>query len=227
MASIESPMDVVFGFVGYDFAVLVADRAATQQIIVQKSDEDKIAVVDGTKIMATSGPRGDCVAFSEYVAANVRLYRLKYQHELDVKATAHYARNELATALRKGPYQVNALLAGVDANGPELYFMDYLATCHRVNTGGHGYGGMFCLSLFDKHWIPNMSRTQAMELVDLCVAEVCERLVTAPTEYLVKIVDKKGVEVIEYDATERLAKRREVQMQAREVARQAAARVGA
>ena len=62
----------------------------------------------------------------------------------------------------------------------ELHFMDYLATRHRVNSGGHGYGGMFCLSLFDKHWVPNMSRAQAMDLVDKCVAEVAERLV-APT----------------------------------------------
>lgn len=202
-------MDVVFGFVGYDFAVLVADRASVQQIIVQKSDEDKILEIDSRKIMALSGPKGDCVAFGEYIAANVRLYRLKHQHELDVSATAVYARNELARALRSGPYQVNCLLAGVDekTGAPELHFMDYLATGHKVNSAGHGYGGMFCLSLFDKHWVPNMSRAQAMDLVDKCVAEVTERLVTAPTEYLVKIVDKNGVETIEYDATTRLSKK--------------------
>ena len=205
-------MDVVFGFVGYDFAVLVADRAATQQIIVQKLDEDKIVELDSTKIMALSGPKGDCVAFGEYLRANVRLYRLKYGHELDVSATAHYARNELAEALRSGPYQVNCLLAGFDKwkNEPELHFMYYLATCHRVNTGGHGYVVMFCLSLFDKHWVQNMSRAQAMDLVDLCVGEVCERLVTAPTDYLVKIVDKNGCETIVYDATDRLKKRRDL-----------------
>ena len=199
-------MDVVFGFVGYDFVLLVADRASVQQIIVQNSDEDKIVEIDATKMLALSGPKGDRVAFGEYIRANVRLYRLQHQHELDVSATAHYARNELAKALRSGPYQVNCLLAGVDARtgAPELHFMDYLATRHRVNSGGHGDGGMFCLSLFDKHWVPNMSRAQAMDLVDKCVAEVTERLVTAPTEYLVKIVDKSGVETIEYDATTRL-----------------------
>jgi|TARA_B000000477_G_C5931719_1_gene159767 20S proteasome subunit beta 4 len=69
---------------------------------------------------------------------------------------------------------------------------------------------MFCLSLFDKHWVPNMSRAQAMDLVDLCVGEVCERLVTAPTDYLVKIVDKNGCETIVYDATDRLKKRRDL-----------------
>ena len=198
-------MDVVFGFVGYDFAVVVTDCTAAQQIIVQSHDVDKTVELDSTKVLAISGPRGDCVAYGEYLKANIRLYRLKYQHSLDTAACAHYARNELATALRSGPYQVNCLLAGYDEGiGPELYFMDYLATSHKVNTGGHGYGGMFCLSLFDKHWVPNMSRGQAMDLIDLCVGEVCERLVTAPTDYLVKIVDKNGVETIKYDANERL-----------------------
>ena len=56
--------------------------------------------------------------------------------------------------------------------------------------------------------MPNMSRAQAMDLVDLCIAEVIERLVTAPTDYLVKIVDKNGCEVIKYDATERLKKKK-------------------
>ena len=42
-------MDVVFGFVGYDFALLVADRASVQQIIVQNSDEDKIVEIDGRR----------------------------------------------------------------------------------------------------------------------------------------------------------------------------------
>ena len=50
-------MDVVFGFVGYDFALLVADRASVQQIIVQNSDEDKIVEIDATKMLALSGPK--------------------------------------------------------------------------------------------------------------------------------------------------------------------------
>jgi 20S proteasome subunit beta 4 len=31
---------------------------------------------------------------------------------------------------------------------------------------------MFCLSLFDKHWKPKMTRAEASDLVDKCIAEV-------------------------------------------------------
>ena len=48
----------------------------------------------------------------------------------------------------QGPYNVFMLLAGYDeGEGPSLYFMDYLATMHKMNTAGHGYGGMFTKSL--------------------------------------------------------------------------------
>ena len=75
----------------------------------------------------------------------------------------------------------------------------------QVNSGGHGYGGMFSLSLFDKHWVPDMSREAAAILVDKCIAEVKERLVTAPSKYHVKIVDKDGTHCEVYDCAAKAA----------------------
>ena len=126
---------------------------------------------------------------------NLNLYRLKNGRELTTRAAANWTRNELAKALRSGPYQVNGLFAGFDEqNVPELFFLDYLATMHKVNSSGHGYGGMFSLSLFDKHWVPNMSKQQSLQLVRKCVAEIQERLVVAPEKFLVKFVGKDGIE---------------------------------
>lgn len=51
------------------------------------------------------------------------------------------------------PYQVNILFAGFDDKaGASLYWMDYLATMHKMNIAGTGYGApdkymntlMFC-----------------------------------------------------------------------------------
>lgn len=43
--------------------------------------------------------------------------------------------------LLQSPYHCNLMLAGYDAaTGPVLYWMDYLATLNKVNTGGTGYG---------------------------------------------------------------------------------------
>jgi len=201
-------MDVLFAFTGDKFAVVVSDTSSVQQIIVQKDDMEKIMDLDSHKLMALSGPKGDCVYFGEYIQANMKLYELRNGQKLSTHAAANFTRNNLADALRKGPYQVNILLAGYDADVDEasLYFMDPYASMMKVNSGGHGYGGMFCLSLFDKHWKPKMTREEAADLVDKCVAEVRERLVTAPTKYHVKIVDKDGTTCEVYDCVEKAAK---------------------
>ena len=57
-------MDSQFAFVGSDFVVVVADTTSVQQIIVQKSDEDKIVQLDAHKVLALSGPKGDCLLYT-------------------------------------------------------------------------------------------------------------------------------------------------------------------
>lgn len=50
------------------------------------------------------------------------------------------------------PYFVNLLLAGYDdETGPQLYFVDYLASMVKVPYAAHGYGGFFSLSIMDRY----------------------------------------------------------------------------
>lgn len=50
------------------------------------------------------------------------------------------------------PYFVNMLIAGFDSDsGPELYFMDYLASLVKVPYAAHGYGGFLSLSIMDRY----------------------------------------------------------------------------
>ena len=50
-------------------------------------------------------------------------------------------------------YQVNMLLAGCDKDtGPELYYMDYLASMVSLPFAAHGYGSFFSLSVMDRYY---------------------------------------------------------------------------
>lgn len=146
-------MDFLMGIKGPDFVVVASDTAAVQQIITIKHDEDKIVAIDSHKVMGISGEPGDRVKFSDYIIANVKLnafrngvrcwgwvYLTTFQahmsvliHSLSTPAVANFARSEMATALRRAPYYANVLIAGYDeGKGPSLYWMDYLATMHRL-----------------------------------------------------------------------------------------------
>lgn len=93
----------------------------------------------------------------------------------------------------QNPYSVNILLAGYDKEtGPELYYIDYIATLHKLEKGAFGYGSYFSLSMMDRHYHSGMSVEEAVDLVDKCIMEIRSRLVVAPPNFVIKIVDKDG-----------------------------------
>lgn len=186
-------MECVFGLVGDGFALVVADTSAVHSILVHKSNEDKIMVLDSHKLLGASGESGDRAQFTEYIQKNVALYHFRNGIPLTTAATANFTRGELATALRKNPYFVNILLAGYDKEtGPSLYYIDYIATLHKIDKGAFGYGSYFSLAMMDRHYHSGMTVEEAIDLVDKCIVEIRSRLVVAPPNFVIKIVDKDG-----------------------------------
>ncbi|KAJ4894311.1 Proteasome subunit beta type-2-A [Raphanus sativus] len=186
-------MECVFGLVGKGFAIVAADTSAVHSILLHKNNEDKIMLLDSHKLVAASGEPGDRVQFTEYVQKNVSLYKFRNGIPLTTAAAANFTRGELATALRKNPYSVNILMAGYDdESGASLYYIDYIATLHKVDKGAFGYGSYFSLSTMDRHYREDMSVEEAIELVDKCILEIRSRLVVAPPNFVIKIVDKDG-----------------------------------
>ncbi|KAF3771642.1 Proteasome subunit beta type-2-A [Nymphaea thermarum] len=106
-------MECVFGLVGDGFAVIAADTSAVNSILVHKSNEDKIMILDSHKLMGASGESGDRVQFTEYIQKNVHLYQFRNGIPLTTAAAANFTRGELATALRKvfNFWRVNVLLS--------------------------------------------------------------------------------------------------------------------
>ncbi|KAF8085106.1 hypothetical protein N665_0680s0005 [Sinapis alba] len=87
-------------------------------------------------------------------------------------------------------------MAGYDKEaGASLYYIDYIAMLHKVDNGAFGYGSYFSLSTMDRHYRSDMSVEEAIELVDKCILEIRSRLVIAPPNFVIKIVDKDGARV--------------------------------
>ena len=57
-------------------------------------------------------------------------------------------------------------------------------------------GASFVLSLMDKEWRPSMPLPEATVLAEKCIAEVRSRLVVAPPNFAIKIVDKDGARLL-------------------------------
>jgi 20S proteasome subunit beta 4 len=139
---------------------------------------------------------------NRFVSKNINLYELSNDGtKLSTHAQANYARGELATALRKGPFQVNVLLAGYDENlGGSLYHLDYMGTMHKVRHGAQGYAQHFVSSIFDKDWNANCTYEEALKIVEKCINEIHTRFMMSQPNFMIKNVDKDGVHVISFGA---------------------------
>jgi len=135
-----------------------------------------------------------------YVSKNINLYELSNAGtKLSTHAQANFARGELAAALRKGPFQVNVLLAGFDEKtGGSLYHLDYFGTLHKVRHGAQGYAQYFCSSIYDKDWQEGLTEEQALKIVQKCINEVHTRFMLNQPNFIIKKVDKDGVQVLSF-----------------------------
>lgn len=167
--------------------------------------------------MATIGESGDTDQFTQYISKNLALYRMRNGYELSPKAASHFTRKNLAEYLRsRTPYHVNLFVAGYDEKeGGELHYIDYLANAKSLEYGGHGYGGMFCASIFDRYHHPSkfnfmfvhlsveadyrfvsyteITQDEAYDIFKKCVKEIQKRLIINLANFKVAVVDKNGI----------------------------------
>uniref|UniRef100_A0A7S3Q3G3 Proteasome subunit beta n=1 Tax=Chaetoceros debilis TaxID=122233 RepID=A0A7S3Q3G3_9STRA len=196
-------MDTVFGVQFDGGVILAADQSNARSILTYQSNLDKITQLSSHSALGVSGPNSDLVNFSEYVSKNFALYQLSNDGlPLSTHAQANYCRNELAVALRKGPYQVNCLLGGYDTSigKGSLYWMDYLAALSKVNYGCQGHASSFCLSIMDRHWVEGLTQEKAVAIVDKCIKELEVRFLIAQPNFLIKVIDKDGVRTLKFGA---------------------------
>lgn len=177
--------------------MLAADQSNARSILVYQKNLDKITKLSSHSAMGVSGPNSDLVNFTEYISKNFALYELANDGtKLSTKAQANFCRNELAVALRKGPYQVNLLLGGYDEKqGGELYFLDYFGALQKVPYGSQGHASAFCLSIMDKEYNENITEEGALDLIQQCIKELNTRFLINQQNFMIKVVDKDGVRV--------------------------------
>lgn len=146
-------MDTLFGFVGKDYVLVAADRAAQFSIVKLLDTDDKITELDRNKLLAAGGDAADRINFSDLMQKNIHLYYYRNSVKLTTEATANFVRTVISENLRKKPAFADLLIGGVD-NEPGLYYLDYLGVMQKVRKAAHGHAGHFLYGLMDNWWKP-------------------------------------------------------------------------
>ncbi|UKK00132.1 proteasome subunit beta type 2 [Theileria orientalis] len=187
-------MDTLIGIRGRDFVAVATDTYEKYSVITMKNDDDsKIMQIDDSKLLLLAGPLGDRSQFGEYIRKSVHYLRYRTSFNMTTKSMAHFVRQQLAEYLRKSPYQVDLLVAGYDYDGPQLYWVDYLASSTSIDRAVHGYGGNLLRGLLDKEYHENLTVEEAVRLLKKCRHEVKNRFLLSQSNFRAKVIDKNGV----------------------------------
>lgn len=211
-------MESIIGLKGDGFILVAADVSSARSIVIMKDDMDKIRQLDDCKLFAAAGIPGDVTKFSEHVQKDVRLYTLRSGITMSTAAIANYTRGELARFLRRSPFQCNILIGGYDSHpngdGPSLYSCDYLGTLTNLTFGAEGYAQYFVLSILDRYWKKNLSLDEGLVVIRKCIAEIQKRLVISQPRFVIKVVSKDGVSVIDSADISSLGSKNDIEMAA-------------
>lgn len=199
--------------------ILATDQANARSILLYQTNLDKITQLTSHSAIAVSGPNCDMANFTEYIHKNLQLYELANDGiRLSTHAQAHFCRNELARAIRQGPYQVNALLGGYDpepaseatedskeegTGSSSLYYLDYFGTLHKLKYGCQGYADYFCLGIMDRDYkanVADMTKQDAIDLVYKCIKEMKVRFLLNQSNFIIKCIDSNGISVVSADS---------------------------
>ncbi|XP_077405541.1 proteasome subunit beta type-2 [Vanacampus margaritifer] len=192
-------MEYLIGIQGPDYVLVAADDVAVSSFIQLKQDDDKMFKLSEKILLLCVGEAGDTVQFAEYIQKNVQLYKMRNGYELSPAAAANFTRKNLAEYLRsRTPYHVNLLLAGYDdADGPGLYYMDFLSSLAKAPFAAHGYGAYLTLSILDRYYRPDLSRDEAVDVLKKCIEELNRRFILNLPSFTVRLIDKEGIHDLE------------------------------
>ncbi|XP_052747479.1 proteasome subunit beta type-2-like isoform X2 [Bicyclus anynana] len=181
-----------------DFAMVAADQMTTHSVLFMKDDTDKLHEISEGLLLGLIGDLGDVAQFTQYVAQNLQLYRMRNAYALDTPAVVHFTRNSLKDCWHSGnPKFLDGLIAGYDERrGGELYMIDILASSVRVPYGTQGLGGILSLSIMDRYYKPDLTQQEAYEILKMCIREVQRKLVFNLPSFRVKTVSRLGVRTL-------------------------------
>jgi 20S proteasome subunit beta 4 len=187
--------ECLFGVQFKDFILVAADTVTAFSVIALQQDTDKTFRLGEKLLLLANGEPGDTEQFCEYIEKNLKLYRIRNGYDLSPAAAAYFVRNQLAEFLRsRTPYQVNMLLAGHDhIEGPSLFFIDYLGTMAKMPFAVHGYAASFSFGLLDKHYRPDMTEAEGVQLLQFCINELYKRFILNIPKFKLHKIDKDGV----------------------------------
>jgi proteasome beta subunit len=203
----------MYGFTGTvvgircrDGVVLASDSRGTGYYLVLSKAVKKVFRIDEKIGAAVAGSSGDIQSLIGLLRAEANLYRLQNGRPISTKSIAKIAAN-LLHEYRIFPYVVDGIIAGMDDDGPALYFIDPVGgKLEEEKFASAGSGSTVAYGVLEQQYRDGISVEEGTRLAALSVKTAIERDAATGDRIVVAVVDSGGYRELGEKEVENLTK---------------------
>lgn len=185
--------------------VLGAEKKATMGYMVASKEAIKIIQIDEHIAMTIAGLQGDAQALGRLLKAELKLYKLKEDKKISVKAAASLIANVLYSR-RFYPYVVQLVVGGYDKE-PRLFTFDPSGSITKeTKYFSTGSGSPYALGVLEARYKENMDVEKAKKTVVKAIKSSMERDIASGGKGIdLVVIDSKGYHKIKPEEAMKLA----------------------
>lgn len=144
--------------------VLASEKRATMGSFIASKAAKKIYLVDDRIGMTTAGIVGDAQTLVRAMSVEARLYKIRRQESLSVKALTTLLSNVLS-GNRMFPFIVQLLVGGIDRNGAHIFSIDpYGGNTDEKEIAATGSGSPIAYGVLEDQYSKEMTIDEGVAL---------------------------------------------------------------
>jgi proteasome beta subunit len=193
------------GLVCEDGVILASEKRATMGSFIASRSAKKIYRIGDNIGLTTAGAVGDAQAIARLSSAEMKLYQIRTQKSMTVKAISTLLSNVLS-GQRFFPYYVQLLVGGVDKDGcSNLYSLDAIGgQIDETEVVATGSGSQIAYGVLEENYLKDISTGKGVELVVRALHAAMKRDSASGDEIEVVKITKDKYEVLDKEEIEEI-----------------------
>ncbi|MCK4475717.1 MAG: archaeal proteasome endopeptidase complex subunit beta [Methanophagales archaeon] len=184
------------GLICEDSVVLASEKRATMGSFIASKAAKKIYQVDERMGLTTAGIVGDAQTLVRLISVEARLYKIRRQEPMTVKAMTTLLSNVLS-GQRFFPYLVQLLVGGIDRNGAHIFSIDpFGGNTDEREIAATGSGSPIAYGVLEDRYSKDISVEEGIALAIQALHSAMKRDSASGEEMEVMVITKEKYEEI-------------------------------
>ncbi len=195
------------GIITAEGVVLAAEKRATMGYLIAHKRVDKVIPITDNIAMTIAGFVGDAQMLAKYVKAEMELYEIRKQKQVNVKSAANLLSNILfGNRMSVFPFYVQLLLAGVDETGSHLFSLDSDGGCIPDQYISTGSGSVIAYGVLEDNFKEESSLKEGIDIAARAIKAAMARDAFSGEGIDIYTLTNKGIKKVPKEEIDKLVK---------------------